>query len=138
MSLSSVQGTAAQETAAQGTTGQEAADGAAQPAAAAGRFRLRGSFTGNELAMMFRRTRNLALLGALATIPIALGVAIKLTTRHQGGDGFIGQVSNNGLFLVFSALTITLPVFLPLAVGVVAGDSISGEAGQGTLRYLLV
>ena len=102
------------------------------------RFRVRGTFAGNELAVMFRRTRNIALLVALAAIPIALGVAIKLTTRHQGGDGFIGQVSNNGLFLVFSALTVTLPVFLPLAVGVVSGDAISGEAGQGTLRYLLV
>jgi ABC-2 type transport system permease protein len=99
---------------------------------------VRGTFAGNELVVMFRRTRNIALLAALATIPIALGIAIKLTTRHQGGDGFIGQVSNNGLFLVFSALTVTLPVFLPLAVGVVSGDAISGEAGQGTLRYLLV
>lgn len=32
----------------------------------------------------------------------------------------------------------TLPVFLPMAVGVVAGDSIAGEANAGTLRYLLV
>lgn len=101
---------------------------------------LRGSFLANELITMFRRMRNLALLAALALIPIALGVAVKLTTRHAngGGGGFINQVSNNGLFLVFSALTITLPVFLPLALGVVAGDAISGEAGQGTLRYLLV
>lgn len=102
------------------------------------RLRVRGSFTANELLTMFRRIRNLALLGALAAIPIALGIAIKLTTRHAGGDGFISQVSNNGLFLVFSSLTITLPIFLPLALGVVAGDAISGEAGQGTLRYLLV
>ena len=103
------------------------------------RVRLRGSFAANELLTMFRRTRNLALLGALAAIPIALGVAVKVTTHHPaGGGGFIDQVSNNGLFLVFSALTITLPVFLPLALGVVAGDAISGEAGQGTLRYLLV
>lgn len=102
------------------------------------RLRLRGSFAANELRTMFRRVRNLALLGALAAIPLALGIAIKLTTRHAGGSGFIGQVSNNGLFLVFSSLTITLPVFLPLAIGVVAGDAISGEAGQGTLRYLLV
>jgi ABC-2 type transport system permease protein len=102
------------------------------------RIRLRGSFAINELATMFGRIRNLALLGALAAIPLALGAAIKLTTRHAGGGDFISQVSNNGLFLVFSSLTITLPVFLPLAIGVVAGDSISGEAGQGTLRYLLV
>ena len=103
------------------------------------RIRLRGSFAMNELATMFGRTRNRALLAALAAIPLALGVAIKLTTNHpNGGGGFISQVSNNGLFLVFSSLTITLPIFLPLALGVVAGDSISGEAGQGTLRYLLV
>jgi ABC-2 type transport system permease protein len=38
---------------------------------------------------------------------------------------------------VFTALTVSLPVFLPLVVGVVAGDSIAGEAGAGTLRYLL-
>jgi ABC-2 type transport system permease protein len=88
---------------------------------------------------MFRRWRNITLLIALAAIPIALGVAVKLTTGNgDGGGGFIEQVSNNGLFLVFSALTLTLPVFLPLAVGVVSGDSISGEANQGTLRYLLV
>jgi ABC-2 type transport system permease protein len=30
-----------------------------------------------------------------------------------------------------------LPIFLPVAVAVVAGDSIAGEAGSGMLRYLL-
>jgi ABC-2 type transport system permease protein len=99
---------------------------------------LRGGLAYNELVTMFRRWRNIALLLALAAIPIALGIAIKLTTGNKGGDGFINQVSNNGLFLVFSSLTLTLPIFLPLAVGVVAGDAIAGEAGQGTLRYLLV
>lgn len=127
--------------------GAQRAAGAARTGRAAGRgartvrsrMRVRGSFTLNELTTMFGRIRNLALLAALAAIPLALGVAIKLTTRHpRGGGGFIDQVSNNGLFLVFSSLTITLPIFLPLAIGVVAGDSISGEAGQGTLRYLLV
>ena len=89
---------------------------------------------------MFRRWRNRALLIALAAIPIALGIALKLTTNNGGGGGggFVTQVSNNGLFLVFVALTLTLPIFLPMALGVVAGDAISGEASQGTLRYLLV
>ncbi|MCZ9344791.1 ABC transporter permease, partial [Streptomyces sp. TRM76130] len=40
--------------------------------------------------------------------------------------------------LVFTALAATLPFFLPMAVGVVAGDAIAGEASAGTLRYLLV
>jgi ABC-2 type transport system permease protein len=67
-------------------------------------------------------------------------VAIKVGTgRHgPGGGGFLDQVSNNGLFLVFATLSLTLPVFLPMALGVVSGDAISGEAAQGTLRYLLV
>ncbi|WP_260474277.1 ABC transporter permease, partial [Streptomyces sp. WAC 04229] len=42
------------------------------------------------------------------------------------------------LFLVFTALAATLPFFLPMAVGVVAGDAIAGESSAGTLRYLLV
>ncbi len=33
---------------------------------------------------------------------------------------------------------LAIPLFLPLTVGVVAGDTIAGEASQGTLRYLLV
>lgn len=101
---------------------------------------LRGSLLTNELATMFRRNRNLVLLAALALIPVALGIAIKVNTGHRsgGGDGFLAQVSNNGLFLVFTTLSLTLPIFLPMALGVVAGDSISGEAAQGTLRYLLV
>ena len=101
---------------------------------------LRGSLVMNELRTMFRRNRNLVLLAALGLIPVALGIALKVAThRHgQGAGGFLAQVSNNGLFLVFAALSLTLPIFLPMALGVVAGDSISGEAAQGTLRYLLV
>ena len=112
---------------------------AAGPASRARRT-LRGSLLANELRTMFRRNRNLVLLAVLALIPVALGVAIKVNTGHAGGGagGFLAQVSNNGLFLVFAALALTLPIFLPMALGVVAGDSISGEAAQGTLRYLLV
>jgi ABC-2 type transport system permease protein len=101
---------------------------------------LRGSLLANELRTMIRRSRNLVLLGALAVIPIGLGIAVKAGTggHGPGNGGFLDQVSNNGLFLVFAALSLTLPVFLPMALGVVSGDSISGEAAQGTLRYLLV
>src|SRR5436309_4033636 len=72
--------------ASQSTSG---AQGSSKPQSSSGpqgssgrRLRLRGSFAANELLTMFRRTRNLALLGALAAIPIALGIAIKVTTRH--------------------------------------------------------
>jgi ABC-2 type transport system permease protein len=41
------------------------------------------------------------------------------------------------LFVAFAALTLELPLFLPLAVAAIAGDSVAGEANLGTLRYLL-
>ncbi|GHI05689.1 ABC transporter permease [Streptomyces cellostaticus] len=100
----------------------------------------------SELVTTLRRWRTLALLAVLAAVPVLVGIAVKLETRGGstagpgGGDGpaFIAQITNNGLFLVFTALAATLPFFLPMAVGVVAGDAIAGEAGSGTLRYLLV
>ena len=35
------------------------------------------------------------------------------------------------------ALTVELPLFLPMAVAVISGDTVAGEANVGTLRYLL-
>ncbi|MFF1645436.1 ABC transporter permease [Streptomyces sp. NPDC058240] len=101
----------------------------------------------SELTTMLRRWRTLALLGVLAAVPVLIGIAVRIETNHGsspgpggggGGPAFLSQVTNNGLFLVFAALAVTLPVFLPMAVGVVAGDSVAGEANAGTLRYLLV
>ena len=40
--------------------------------------------------------------------------------------------------MAFTALVVVIPIFLPMAVSVVVGESIAGEAGTGTLRYLLV
>ncbi|MET9511253.1 ABC transporter permease [Streptomyces flavidovirens] len=104
----------------------------------------------SELTTTFRRRRTLALLAVLAAVPVLIGIAVKIETSDGspvgggGGEGggagpaFLTQITNNGLFLVFAALAATLPVFLPMAVGVVAGDAVAGEANAGTLRYLLV
>ena len=96
---------------------------------------------GSELRLVFRRRRNLALLAVVAVIPVIIGVALRLAAPPKSGDGggppFLDQVAGNGVFLTFLALTILLTLVLPLVVAVVAGDTIAGEAGYGTLRYLL-
>lgn len=93
----------------------------------------------NELATLFRRRRTQAMLFALMIVPIAITLVVRFAGGPDAGDGpsFLSQVTHNGVFAVLAGLTITLPFFLPMAVAVVAGDSIAGEGNLGTLRYLL-
>ncbi|TFC54839.1 ABC transporter permease [Cryobacterium sp. TMT2-15-1] len=99
------------------------------------------SLLGSELTVLFRRRRTWAMLVAIALIPILLAVAVRLSSETLSpGEGppFLDRVTQNGLFVAFTAMIVAIPLFLPLTIGVVAGDTIAGEAGQGTLRYLLV
>jgi ABC-2 type transport system permease protein len=96
---------------------------------------------GSELSVLFRRRRTWAMLTAVAFIPILLAVAVRLTASElDPGEGppFLDRVTQNGLFVSFTATVVAIPLFLPLTIGVVAGDTVAGEAGLGTLRYLLV
>lgn len=79
------------------------------------------------------------MLAALAAVPVLIAIAVKLTSGPPQGRGpvFLDRITHNGLFVVLTALVLCVPLFLPLTVGVVAGDTIAGEAGLGTLRYLL-
>lgn len=83
----------------------------------------------SEFVTVIRRWRTLALLAVLAGVPVLIGIAVKIDGSDGGGGGgpdggggpaFITQITNNGLFLVFTGLAATLPFFLPLAIGVVA------------------
>jgi ABC-2 type transport system permease protein len=47
-------------------------------------------------------------------------------------------VVNDGQLFPAAALALVLPVFLPITVAIVSGDTVAGEASAGTLRYLLV
>ncbi|MGH3496363.1 MAG: ABC transporter permease [Nocardioidaceae bacterium] len=92
----------------------------------------------SEVRLVFGRRRNLAMLVLLVAIPVFIGIAVKMSTPRPGeGPPFISQLTGNGLFLAFTALAVCLPVFLPLAAAIVSGDAVAGEAGTGTLRYLL-
>ncbi|GAB3766236.1 ABC transporter permease [Microlunatus parietis] len=104
---------------------------------AGGRFRLPGRLLGSELRLIFTRRRNIAGMAVLAAVPILLAVSVKVWGGDGGGPDFISSITQSGLFVALAALAIELPLFLPLAVATIAGDSIAGEANLGTLRYLL-
>lgn len=96
-------------------------------------------FLASELSVLFRRMRTWAMLAALAAIPVLIAVAVRVTshTPHGRGPAFLGQITHNGFFVALTAMIVCIPLFLPLTIGVVAGDTIAGEAGHGTLRVLL-
>jgi len=92
---------------------------------------------------VFRRRRNQLLLLVVFAFPVLIGVGLKIAAPHPDGaegngpQAFFNQLAGNGVFLTLIALQALLILVLPLVVAVVAGDSIAGEAGYGTLRYLL-
>jgi ABC-2 type transport system permease protein len=100
-------------------------------------------FFGSEVRLVFRRPRNLALLGVLAVVPIFFGVVLRLTLQNRTGGGgpgpeFLNQLAGNGVFLALTVLFLTETLLLlPLSIAVVTGDAIAGEASLGTLRGLL-
>jgi ABC-2 type transport system permease protein len=107
-------------------------------------------FFASELRLVFRRRRNQLLLLVVFGFPLLIGIGLKVASPQDNGGGggggpangpnigaFLNELAFNGVFLTFTALTALLILVLPLVVAVVAGDSVAGEAGYGTLRYLL-
>jgi len=94
-----------------------------------------------ELVKLLRRPRVWVAVALLCALPVV--VAVFLATTHvppppgQGG-AFLSAVLRDGSLYPAAAMAMVVPVFLPVAVAVVAGDGIAGEAATGTLRYLLV
>jgi len=103
----------------------------------------------NELRLVFFRRRNQLLLAVVVLFPLLIGIGLKLAApRSHGGEGggggpasggaaFFNQIAGNGVFLTFIALSLLLILVLPVVISVISGDSVAGEAGYGTLRYLL-
>jgi ABC-2 type transport system permease protein len=93
-----------------------------------------------ELRKLFRRPRTWVTVGLLNALPVLVAVLLAwtdLAPRPGEGPVFLSAVLTNGTLYPLAALAIVLPLFLPIAVSVVAGEAVAGEAQAGTLRYLL-
>jgi ABC-2 type transport system permease protein len=96
---------------------------------------------GTELRLLLRRRRVWlcwALLCALPALVAVLLAGTGLAPPPGRGGAFLSAVVSNGQLYPAAALALVLPVFLPITVAVVAGDTVAGEASTGMLRYLLV
>jgi ABC-2 type transport system permease protein len=95
---------------------------------------------GVELAKLARRPRSWVAIALLCLLPILVAVFVAVThvaPPPGQGPALLSAVLSNGSLFPAAALAIVLPIFLPISVAVVAGDSIAGEASSGMLRYLL-
>jgi ABC-2 type transport system permease protein len=93
-----------------------------------------------ELRKLFGRPRTWVTIALLNALPVLVAVLIALTDlapRPGEGPAFLSAVLTNGTLYPLAALAIVLPLFLPIAVALIAGDAVAGEAQAGTLRYLL-
>jgi ABC-2 type transport system permease protein len=94
-----------------------------------------------ELVKLFGRRRTwvaIFLINLLPSIVCALLAWTRIAPPPGQGPAFLSAVVANGSLFAIAALAIVLPLFLPIAVSVIGGDAIAGEAQEGTLRYLLV
>jgi ABC-2 type transport system permease protein len=94
-----------------------------------------------ELQKLVRRPRTWISIGLICTLPIAVAIFVSVTHLAPPpgqGTAFLSAILQDGSLYPAAALALVLPVFLPVAVAVVAGDSVAGEATAGTLRYLLI
>src|SRR5215207_7545785 len=93
------------------------------------RRRVAPRFLLSELKIIYGRRRNLAGMGVLAVVPVILAIAVRVSAPGQGdGPPFVSAITGNGLFVAFAALALELPLFLPLAVSAISGDTVAGEA----------
>jgi ABC-2 type transport system permease protein len=97
--------------------------------------------TAVELRKLIRRPRTWITVFLLCLLPTIVAVFLAVSgvgPRPGQGPTLLSAVLANGQLFPAAALGIVLPIFLPVAVAVVAGETIAGEANSGTLRYLLI
>jgi ABC-2 type transport system permease protein len=95
-----------------------------------------------ELARQVRRRRTLMCFVFLVGLPVIAALANRSRSPSRTaeiGTRALFEVSTaSGINHALAALAFMSPFFLVIVVSFFAGDSVSGEASWGTLRYLLV
>jgi len=94
-----------------------------------------------ELRKLLGRPRTWVSIGLLCLLPAIVAVLLAVTGIGPApgeGPALLSAVLSNGTLYPAAALGLVLPIFLPAAVAVVAGDAVAGESAAGTLRVLLV
>src|SRR3954447_2294786 len=100
--------------------------------------RLAARLLWSEVGLIGGRRRNQMGLLVLAAVPVLMAVAVRISAPRAGrGPDFLSSITSNGLFVPLAALGVEMGLFLPLAIAMLAGDAVAGEANLGTLRYLL-
>ncbi len=96
---------------------------------------------GVEVRKLLRSRRTWITIALIDALPSLVAVLLSITNlgpRPGTGPAFLSAVLTDGTLYPLAAVAIVLPLFLPAAVAVVAGESIAGEAQAGTLRYVLI
>jgi ABC-2 type transport system permease protein len=94
-----------------------------------------------ELSKLVRSRRTWVTIAVIDALPVLVAVLVSRTDiapRPGSGPAFLSAVLTDGTLYPLAALAMILPLFLPTAVAVTAGDAVAGEAQGGTLRYVLV
>ena len=94
-----------------------------------------------ELRKLVRSRRTWVTILLINTLPTLVAVLLALTDlgpRPGTGPAFLSAVLTDGTLFPLAAIAMIVPLFLPIAVAIVAGEAIAGEAQAGTLRYVLI
>lgn len=96
---------------------------------------------GVELRKLLRSRRTWVTIALIDALPVLVAVLLAVTgvgPRPGTGPAFLSAVLTDGTLYPLAALAMVVPLFLPVAVAVTAGEAVAGEGQAGTLRYVLI
>lgn len=93
-----------------------------------------------ELYRLFKRRRSYLGLIAFVALPILVTYALTRSEGFSHGPGapLLAGTLFNAYYVSLITLLIAIPLFAPALIVMVAGDLVSGEISDGTLRMMLL